>query len=125
MSVNETSEIVAAGLILIGTLFGLFSAIGLIRLPDVYTRSHAASKSATLGVLCVLLGTFLYFLFVDGYVSIRLILGIFFVFLTAPVTAHLICRAAYRSGVPLVKDSVQDDLKGFLKQDTEKNKEDI
>lgn len=112
-----SSETIAAVFILIGTIFTFLSAVGLIRFPDVYTRSHAASKSSTLGVLCTLLGTFLYFLITDGYFSIRLILGIFFVFLTAPVSAHVICRAAYRSNVELAKESIQDDLKKALKRD--------
>ena len=107
-------EIIAAFLILIGAFFSFLSGVGLIRLPDVYTRSHAASKSTTLGVLCTLVGTLLYFLITDGYFSIRLLLGIFFVFLTAPVAAHVICRSAYRSKVKLTETSVQDDLKDYL-----------
>lgn len=111
-------EVIVAVLILIGTFFSFLSAIGLIRLPDVYTRSHAASKSTTLGVLCTLFGTFLYFLFSDSYISIRLILGIFFVFLTAPVSAHMIARSAYRSNVKLADVNVQDDLKEYIQQNT-------
>ncbi|MCR8645400.1 Na+/H+ antiporter subunit G [Paenibacillus sp. N1-5-1-14] len=110
---NVGGEIVGAVLILIGAIFGLISAIGIVRLPDVYTRSHAASKSSTLGVLCVLVGTLLYFLISEGFFSIRLILGIFFVFLTAPVAAHVISRAAYRHKVPLTEQSVQDELKDY------------
>lgn len=117
MNVTAIEAIVAL-LILIGTFFSFLSAIGLIRLPDVYTRSHAASKSTTLGVLCTLFGTFLYFLVSDSYISIRLILGIFFVFLTAPVSAHMICRSAYRSNVKLADVSVQDDLKEYIRQNT-------
>jgi multicomponent Na+:H+ antiporter subunit G len=89
----------------------------------VYTRSHAASKSTTLGVLCTLVGTLLYFMITDGYFSVRLLLGIFFVFLTAPVSAHVICRAAYRSNVKLAKESVQDDLKDYLEEKQIKTKE--
>ena len=111
------SEVIVAVLILFGTIFSFLSAIGLIRLPDVYTRAHAVSKSANLGVLSILFGTFLYFLFTDGYFSIRLLLGIFFVFLTSPVVAHLLNRAAYRSNVALAEESVQDDLKDFLKME--------
>ena len=122
MSVT-VSEIIAAVLILIGTFFSFLSAVGLIRLPDVYTRSHAASKSTTLGVLCTLVGTLLYFLITDGYFSIRLLLGIFFVFLTAPVSAHVICRSAYRSKVKLTENSVQDDLKDYLAEKQIKLKE--
>src|SRR3954453_14190632 len=115
LSLNVTaSEAIVSILILIGTFFSFLSAIGLVRLPDVYTRSHAASKSTTLGVLCTLFGTFLYFLFSDSYISIRLILGIFFVFLTAPVSAHMICRSAYRSNVKLAETSVMDTLKDAI-----------
>jgi multicomponent Na+:H+ antiporter subunit G len=117
LSADVISEVIAAVFIVFGTIFSFLSAIGLIRLPDVYTRSHATSKSASLGVLVILLGTFLYFWIQDGYVSVRLLLGIFFVFLTVPVSGHLINRAAYRSNVPLGKESVQDDLKKVMNED--------
>jgi len=110
----ELSKVIVAGLIFIGTVFSFLSVIGIIRFPDIYTRAHAASKSASLGVLCTLFGTFLYFLIKDGYFSIRLILGILFVFLTSPVVAHLLNRSAYRSNVALTEESVQDDLKEFF-----------
>ncbi|MCM3393176.1 Na+/H+ antiporter subunit G [Cytobacillus oceanisediminis] len=119
MNGNASSEFIAAILILTGTIFSFLSAIGIIRLPDVYTRSHAASKSSTLGVLFTLFGAFLFFLFADDFFSIRLLLGIFFVFLTAPISAHVICRAAYRSSVKLSKESVQDDLKDVLRKEPE------
>ncbi len=126
LSLSATvSEVIAAVLILIGAFFSLLSAVGLLRLPDVYTRSHAASKSTTLGVLCTLVGTLLYFLITDGYFSIRLLLGILFVFLTAPVSAHLICRSAYRSNVQLAEESVQDDLKDYLAEKPIKLKESL
>lgn len=118
LSLNaDVSSEVAAILILTGTIFSFLSAIGIIRLPDVYTRSHAASKSSTLGVLFTLFGAFLFFLFADDFFSIRLLLGIFFVFLTAPISAHVICRAAYRSSVEMSKMSVQDDLKDALRKE--------
>lgn len=119
MSVSSQSELIAVILIFVGTVFSLLSAIGLIRLPDVYTRAHAASKSSTLGVLFTLVGTFLFFMLVEGYFSIRLFLGIFFVFLTAPVAAHVIVRSAYRSNVELAKTSVQDDLKDVIWKEKE------
>ncbi|SDH46335.1 multisubunit sodium/proton antiporter, MrpG subunit [Alteribacillus persepolensis] len=97
-------------IVLLGALLSLVSAIGLVRLPDIYTRSHAATKSATLSVLCILFGLFLYFALVDGYVSARILLGIVFVFITAPVGGHLIARAAYHSGVSLWESSIQDEL---------------
>ncbi|MFC0473992.1 monovalent cation/H(+) antiporter subunit G [Robertmurraya beringensis] len=114
MFANSPTEIIPVLFILIGTIFCFLSAIGLVRFPDVYTRSHAASKSTTLGVLFSLIGTFLFFLMEEGYFSIRLFLGIFFVFLTAPVATHVIIRSAYRSKVELAKESVQDDLKRVM-----------
>ena len=118
LSVESPTELVPVLFILVGTIFSLLSSIGLIRLPDVYTRAHAASKSSTLGVLFSLVGTFLFFMMEEGYFSIRLFLGIIFVFLTAPVAAHVITRSAYRSNVELAKQSVQDDLKGVFEQGT-------
>lgn len=80
MNLTVTSELGAGILIIIGTLFSFLSAIGILRLPDVYTRSHAASKSSTIGVLFTLVGTLIFFLVHEGVFSIRLILVIFFVF---------------------------------------------
>lgn len=114
MSENQTIEWIAALLMLAAAIVSVISAFGMLRLPDVYTRSHAATKSATLSVLACLLGAFIYFWSADGYVSIRLILGIIFVFITAPVAGHLICRAAYRSRVPLAEGSGEDALKPVL-----------
>ncbi|WP_313802977.1 monovalent cation/H(+) antiporter subunit G [Cytobacillus sp.] len=107
----EIFRIIIVALILIGAFLSLVAAFGVIRLPDVYTRNHAASKAATLGVLTVLLGTFLYFYVEEGHVNSRVILGIVFIFITSPVAGHLISRAAYNSGVKLWDKSVQDDLK--------------
>ncbi len=114
LNVNQMIEWAAVILILIGSIVSVISAFGMIRLPDVYTRSHAATKSSTLSVLTCLLGAFIYFWVHDGFVSVRLILGILFVFVTAPVAGHLICRAAYRSHVPLAEGSGEDELKSKL-----------
>lgn len=110
-TLETVGEPLIAVLILLGAGLGVLSTFGLIRLPEVYLRSHAATKSATLGVLGILSGTFLYFLMFEGRVSARLLLGIVFVFITAPVAGHLMGRAAYRTGVPLWDKSVRDDLK--------------
>lgn len=120
---GEIVEWVAVLLILLGAIVSVISAFGLIRLPDVYTRSHAATKSATLSVLACLIGAFIYFWSNDGFVSIRLVLGVIFVFLTAPVAGHLVCRAAYRSRVPLAEGSGEDALKPVLfpEEKVEKN----
>ncbi|PIC58096.1 Na+/H+ antiporter subunit G [Sporosarcina sp. P12(2017)] len=110
MNVSEIGEFVGALLILTGAIASILSVFGLIRLPDVYTRSHAATKSSTLAVLLTLSGAFLYFLFTENFISVRLLLGIGFVFLTAPVAGHVIIRAAYRSKVKLADISTEDEL---------------
>ncbi|TDM12760.1 Na+/H+ antiporter subunit G [Macrococcus lamae] len=99
MNVNDIVNLIAALIILLGSIMALISAIGLVRFKDVYTRSHAATKNSTLGVLLTLSGVLIYFLVNDNYFSVRLILGIAFLYLTSPVAGHLITRAAYHSGV--------------------------
>jgi len=110
LNADTIVEYTAAILMVTGGLMSLVSAIGLIRLPDVYTRSHAATKSSTLAVLLTLLGGFLYFWALERFISVRLLLGILFVFLTAPVAGHVIIRAAHRSGVKLADISKKDEL---------------
>lgn len=104
-------EIAIGIIIVLGSIVSLISAFGLIRLPDVYLRSHAATKSATLGILLILLGAFLYFLIYMDHFSVKLLLGIAFVFLTSPIAGHLNGRAAYRTGVALWKNNDDHDLK--------------
>lgn len=111
-----SAELIAGILILAGAILSIISAIGMIRLPDVYTRNHAASKSTTLGVLTILTGVFLYFLIADGVFLLRLILGIFFVFLTAPVSAHMISRSAYKSNAPMAATTAEDELYDYYQQ---------
>jgi len=106
------NEFWAALLILIGSIISVISAFGIIRFPDVYSRAHAATKSSTLAVLITLVGAFLYFLMIDGTVSVRLILGIVFVFITSPTAGHLIIRAAYKSNVKMTETTIVDELKG-------------
>lgn len=110
MTEIEMIELFAALFILFGSIIAVISAIGIIRFPDIYTRSHAGSKASTLAVLITLSGTFIYFWVTESYFSIRLILGIIFVFLTSPVSGHLISRAAYRSNVKMSDASIEDEL---------------
>lgn len=114
---TEISKFIIGFLILQGAVLNLIAAIGVIRLPDPYTRNHAASKSSTLGILSLLLGVFLYFWLIKGEMNSKVILGIIFVFITAPVAGHLIMRAAYHINIPLWKHSVQDDLKEAKKKE--------
>ena len=120
MNISEIFEFLAALLILIGGIISVISACGIIRFPDVYSRSHAATKSSTLAVLLTLLGAFLYLWVTESLISVRLLLGILFVFLTAPVAGHLIIRAAYRSNVKLSDTTIEDELADALNKYKEK-----
>jgi multicomponent Na+:H+ antiporter subunit G len=99
----------------VGALFILLAAIGILRMPDLYLRISVTTKAATLGIGLVLAGAALYFN--DYSVTSRVLAIILFLFLTAPVGAHMIGRAAYFIGTPLWKKSVVDDLKGQYEPD--------
>ena len=86
-------EALSAVFLLLGAGFALIGSIGLARLPDIYTRLHGPTKATTLGVGGVLLGSILYFSLHQG-LSLHEVLVSVFLFLTAPVSAHLIARAA-------------------------------
>ena len=103
-------EFIVGLLILLGALISLIATFGAIRFPDVYTRNHAISKSTTLSVMLILLGTFFYFLFFKHHFNSRVLLAIVFIFMTAPVSGHLIARAAYNTGVKLANRTVTDEL---------------
>ena len=90
-------ELVAMLLVLGGLVFTLVAAIGLHRLPDCYTRTHATSKSDTLGALLTLAGAAL--AVGTGNAAFKLTLLLVFLFLTSPTASHAISRAAYRQGI--------------------------
>lgn len=85
-------------LLLAGALFTLIGSIGLVRLPDVFMRLHGPTKATTLGVGSVLLGALAYFTRETGVPQVDNILIALFLFLTAPVSAHLMARAALHRG---------------------------
>ena len=105
-----TIKIITGVFVLIGTFLTFASAVGVIRLPDVYSRMQAAGKGSTLGVIFLMLAVVVYSI-PEGIVNAKILLAILFVFITAPLASLLVNRAAYKTGVPLEKKSVQDDLK--------------
>lgn len=120
LNISEIFEWIGVILILIGSIVSVISAIGMIRFPDVYSRAHAATKTTTLAVLITLFGTFIYVYFNEAFMSVRLMLGIVFVFITAPISGHLVLRAAYRANIKMSDSTVEDELKTALyKQESE------
>ena len=90
-----TRNLIVILLASIGTLFLLVSALGTLRLPDVFTRMHAAGVASTLGISCLLLATGVHFL-EDGQM-LRMIALIILFFVTAPIATTTMARAAYRT----------------------------
>lgn len=103
-------------LVLLGTFFNLVTAIGVVRLPDVYTRMHASTKAGTLGVGCTVLGVAMHFQSL-GTATLALLV-IAFLFLTAPVSGHLIGRASYFYGPAKWDRTAFDDLEGKYDHET-------
>lgn len=101
--------VVTGVLVLIGSALMLIASVGVVRMPDLFTRMQATTKAATLGAGLVLLGTAVHF--ATFSVSTRAVAAIAFVLLTAPIAAHLLGRAAYFLGVPLWEGSVRDELR--------------
>ncbi len=86
-------DLITALLLLLGAVMALIGSIGLARFPDIFTRLHGPAKATTLGVGSILLGSILFFSARQG-LSLHEVLVTLFLFLTAPVSAHLIARAA-------------------------------
>jgi multicomponent Na+:H+ antiporter subunit G len=104
------NELIGDILMVIGAIFLLLAAVGVLRMPDLFTRLQPATKGTTMGIACTLLAVAVHF--GDSSVTTRALATIAFFFLTAPVTAHLVGRASYFVGVPLWKGTVIDELRG-------------
>lgn len=105
-----TRGLLTIALMGIGALFMLLAGLGLLRMPDLFTRASAATKAATVGVGAMLLALAIHF--GEAGVVIRALATVVFLLLTAPIAAHMIGRAAYFSGVPLYKGTKINDLRG-------------
>lgn len=101
--------LITAFLMVSGALFALVAAVGVNRFPDLYTRMHAASKAGTIGSGLLLLAVGIHS--ADISILARTIAGFFFFILTAPISAHLLARAAHIAGYKLCDLSVTDELK--------------
>lgn len=109
-------DILSLILLLTGVFFMLLAGFGLLRMPDLFLRMSAATKASTLGAGFILLAAALYF--EDLGTTSRALATIVFIFLTAPVAAHRIGRAAYFDGVPLWSGTRRDDLSGHYDRRT-------
>lgn len=104
----SVADIVVAVLLLGGVSLGLLAAVGLQQFDDVFARMHAATKPATLGLVMILLATAL--TIGDSGAVTKLLLVVILQFITAPVGAHMVGRAAYRAGTELSERTQIDEL---------------
>jgi multicomponent Na+:H+ antiporter subunit G len=109
MTNQEVASLVFAA---VGVVFMLISAIGLVRLPDVFSRMHAAGKASTVGVSCLLISAGIYFW--DRSLMLRMLVLIVLILATSPISTSAMARAAYRTGAArrlhLRHDEMADDL---------------
>lgn len=100
---NETIGLIIIG---IGLAFDLFGCVGLVRMPNVYTRLQAATKCVTLGTCSILFGV----LCLTGLdpTGFKAIICIVFIAVTSPTGAHALARASHKFGIPVLKDAVVD-----------------
>lgn len=101
-------ELVVSFFLLAGAIFALVGSIGLARLPDFFSRLHGPSKSTTLGVGGMLIGSSIYFSAGPG-TSLHEVLVTMFLFMTAPISAHLLCKAALHAKVDVASKGLPDE----------------
>ena len=101
------TDIVTSIVWLAGSAFALLAAVGVLRMPDVFTRMQASTKASTLGLTCLLIGAAVQMGDFASFIRVASIGA--FVLLTTPVSGHVIARASYFSGVPLWKGTVLDE----------------
>ncbi|MCB9435577.1 MAG: monovalent cation/H(+) antiporter subunit G [Anaerolineales bacterium] len=110
--------IISGTFLIFGSILLLIAGVGIVRMPDLFLRMSASTKAATLGTGLILLGAV--FHFETTIVLVRAVLIIAFIFLTAPVSAHMIGRAAYRGEAKLDPKTHINELQGMYDVQTHK-----
>ncbi|ANF26472.1 Na+/H+ antiporter subunit G [Stutzerimonas stutzeri] len=93
-------ELLVSVFLIVGSAFALVGAIGLYRLPDFFTRLHGPTKATTLGVGGIVIGSMIFFSNQGNGLSFHEVLITLFLFLTAPVSAHVLAKAAMQQRLP-------------------------
>lgn len=105
---TSVGDVVVSFLLLAGVSLSLLAGVGLQRFPDVFARMHAATKPATLGLVLILIAAALRLS--DGGDVIKLLVIAAAQFITAPLGAHMVGRAAHRAGGQTGPDTTVDEL---------------
>jgi len=118
MSWTTVADVLAAACLVVGSLLALIAAIGIVRLPDVLTRMHSATKPQVLGLLVILLGLALR-LRDPGTLGLLALVALFQL-VTSPIASHMVGRAAFRGGQVRRDLLFVDELSGVLPDTTRK-----
>jgi len=97
---NPMTETLLSVLILAGAAFTFIGSLGLVRFRDFYTRLHGPTKATTLGVGCLLIASSVFFSVSGESLSLHEMLVSLFLFITAPISAHLLAKAALHQDLP-------------------------
>jgi multicomponent Na+:H+ antiporter subunit G len=104
------ATLLEGALLLVGCVFMLLAAVGIVRMPDLFTRLQVTSKASVFGMTCVLSAAALHFS--EPAITVRVVVIIVFVVLTMPVATHLLARAGYATNVPITSETVVNELTG-------------
>ncbi|RKF20385.1 Na+/H+ antiporter subunit G [Alginatibacterium sediminis] len=108
-------EIICSVLLIIGGLFIFLGSYSMVKLPDFYTRLHGPTKASTLGVGSIILAAII-FSAINGGISLKELIITLFLFITAPVAAHMLAKSALHIQVKQRKGSINDELFENAKQ---------
>ncbi|ASY62088.1 Na(+) H(+) antiporter subunit G [Sinorhizobium sojae CCBAU 05684] len=106
--IDAIVSLLVALIMVVGAGFSLLAALGIIRFPDLYTRMHSASKAGTVGSGLLLFAAGVHSL--DPAILARALAAFVFFVLTAPISAHLLAKAAHQAGYRMSRLSVIDQM---------------
>jgi multicomponent Na+:H+ antiporter subunit G len=106
------AELIGSILVLVGAFFHFSAGLGMLRMPDVYTRMQAGTKASTLGNTLILAGLAFYH---PGW-TLKLLILVYFVLMTNPVSSHALARAAHAIRIPMFQKTAIDALRDARQQ---------
>lgn len=103
-------ELLLSALIIFGAALVLIGSIGLVKLPDFFTRLHAPTKATTLGMGSLLIASLVFTSYVTGDLHVQQLLITLFLFITAPIAAHMLAKTALHLRIPVLERTANADL---------------
>ena len=109
-------ELLLSGLLVFGAALVLVGSIGLVKLPDFYTRLHAPTKATTLGMGSLLIASLIFTSYATGNLHVQQLLITLFLFITAPIAAHMLAKTALHLRIPSVERTIHPELQEQARQ---------